>query len=105
MEMLKISPQFCINCPSGQAAANARRGAPGGNTHGNLPQIVTSLTRPVSFYGAMPGFFVLSIDSVGKKYLQILQTQTGAVAETQYPSQSEGLIPVGSTRGILKTNY
>ena len=46
MEMLKISPQFCINCPSGQAAANARRGAPGGNAHGGFQQIVTAPPAP-----------------------------------------------------------
>ena len=61
-------------------------------SHGSFLLLVTSLTRPVSFYGAIPGFFNLSIDSVGKKYLQILQTQTGAGAETHHPSQSEGSI-------------
>ena len=95
MEMLKISPQFCINCPSGQAAANARRGAPGGNAHGGFQQFVTSLTRPVSFYGAMPGFFVLSIDSVGKIRPQTPQAKMGEKAETQNPSQSEGQSPDG----------
>ena len=61
--------------------------------------------RPVSFYGAIPGFFRLSIDSVGKKHPQTPQAKTGAEAETHHPSQSEGSIPDGSTRGILKTNY
>ena len=37
------------------------------NAHGSFLLLVTSLTRPVSFYGAIPGFFRLSIDSVGKK--------------------------------------
>ena len=50
----------------------------------------------------MPGFFMLSIDSVGKKHPQTPQAKTGAEAETHHPSQSEGSIPVGSTRGILK---
>ena len=58
--------------------------------------------RPVSFYGAIPGFFRLSIDSVGRRQSQNPQTQTGAEVETPHPSQSEGSIPVGSTRGILK---
>ena len=58
--------------------------------------------RPVSFYGAIPGFFVLSIDSVGNKHPQNPQAKTGAKAETPHPSQSEGSIPDGSTRGILK---
>ena len=58
--------------------------------------------RPVSFYCAIPGFFMLSIDSVGTRHYKIPQTKTGAEAETYHPSQSEGSIPVGSTRGILK---
>ena len=36
--------------------------------------------RPVSFYGAISGFFKLSIDSVGTKQSQNPQTQTGAGA-------------------------
>ena len=71
-------------------------------SHGGFLRFVTSLTRPVSFYGATPGFFRLSIDSVGTKNLKIQQTQTGAEAKTHHLSQSEGSIPVGSSRGILK---
>ena len=60
--------------------------------------------RPVSFYGAIPGFYRLSIDSVGNKHSKNPQTQTGAETETHHPSQSEGSISrwLG---GILKTNY
>ena len=58
--------------------------------------------RPVSFHCAIPGFIRLSIDSVGRRQSQNPQTQTGAEVETPHPSQSEGSIPVGSTRGILK---
>ena len=47
-------------------------------------------------------FFYLPIDSVGTKNPKIPRTQTGAGAKTQHPSQSEGSIPDGSTRGILK---
>ena len=36
-------------------------------SHDSFLRIVTSLTRPVSFHCAIPGFFLLSIDSVGKK--------------------------------------
>ena len=36
-------------------------------SHGSFLRFVTSLTRPVSFYGAILGFFVLSIDSVGTR--------------------------------------
>ena len=43
------------------------------NAHGGFLLLVLSLTRPVSFYGAIPGFFILSIDSVGKK--QPINTQ------------------------------
>ena len=45
---------------------------------------------------------MLSIDSVGTRHPKIPQTKTGAEAETHHPSQSEGSIPVGSSRGILK---
>ena len=48
------------------------------------------------------GFFSLSIDSVGRKHPKIPQTQTGVGAKTHHPSQSEGSIPDGSSRGILK---
>ena len=41
--------------------------------------------RPVSFHGAIPGFFKLSIDSVGKIHPQTPQTQTGEKAETHHP--------------------
>ena len=58
--------------------------------------------RPVSFYGAISGFFNLPIDSVGTKRPKNTQPKTGAEAETHHPSQSEGSIPVGSSRGILK---
>ena len=58
--------------------------------------------RQVSFHCATPGFFRLSIDSVGTKNPKIPQTQTGAEAKTHHLSQSEGSIPVGSSRGILK---
>ena len=47
-------------------------------------------------------FFYLPIDSVRTKNPKIPRTQTGAGAKTQHPSQSEGSIPDGSTRGILK---
>ena len=47
--------------------------------------IVTSLTRPVSFYGAISGFFRLSIDSVGKKNYNKLQGKTGAEAIYSQP--------------------
>ncbi len=48
--------------------------------------------RPVSFYCAIPGFYRLSIDSVGNKHSKNPQTQTGAETETHHPSQSEGSI-------------
>ena len=38
----------------------------------------------------------------GNEAPQKTQTKTGAGAKTQHPSQSEGSIPDGSTRGILK---
>ena len=47
-------------------------------------------------------FYRLSIDSVGKEYSQKPQPITGVVAKIHHPSQSEGSIPDGSTRGILK---
>ena len=71
-------------------------------SHGSFLLLVTSLTRPVSFYGAILVFFSLPIDSEGTKHSKIPQTQTGAEDKTHHPSQSEGSIPVGSTRGILK---
>ena len=71
-------------------------------SHGGFLLLAFSLTRPVSFYGAMPDFFVLSIDSVGKEHSKKNSPKRGAGAETPHPSQSEGLIPVGSSRGILK---
>ena len=48
--------------------------------------------RPVSFYYAIPGFYRLSIDSVGNNHSKNPQTQTGAETETHHPSQSEGSI-------------
>ena len=55
----------------------------------------------------MPGFFVLSIDSVGTKHLKIPQTKTGVGAKTPHPSQSEGSIfrwfhPGDSQGGIIR---
>ena len=41
--------------------------------------------RPVSFHCAIPGFFKLSIDSVGKIDPQTPQTQTGAGASDYHP--------------------
>ena len=41
--------------------------------------------RPVSFYGAIPGFFRLSIDSVGTRHYKIPQTKTGVGAEIHHP--------------------
>ena len=72
------------------------------NAHGSFLLLVTSLTRPVSFYGAIPGFFVLSIDSVGRKRPETYRPKRGQGLKPSTPSQSEGSIPVGSTRGILK---
>ena len=48
--------------------------------------------RPVSFHCAIPGFFKLSIDSVGMKHPKNTQPKTGAEAKTHHPSQSEGSI-------------
>ena len=53
-----------VPAPFGKGALRA---VPADNAHGSFLLLVTSLTRPVSFYGAIPGFFRLSIDSVGKK--------------------------------------
>ena len=50
------------------------------------------LQSPVSFYGAISGFFHLPIDSVGSKQPLNPQTKTGAGSKTYHPSQSEGSI-------------
>ncbi len=60
------------------------------------------LQRPVSFYCMIPGFYRLSIDSVGKKRSEKNKLKRGQRQSIRTPSQSEGSIPVGSSRGILK---
>ena len=45
--------------------------------------------RPVSFYGAIPGFFRLSIDSVGRKYPETHKLKRGKGLNPT-PDQSEG---------------
>ena len=59
-----LSHGCAVPAPFGKGALRA---VPADNAHGSFLLLVTSLTRPVSFYGAIPGFFRLSIDSVGKK--------------------------------------
>ena len=58
--------------------------------------------RPVSFQCAILGFFKLSIDSVGMKHPKNHDPKRGQRLKPTIPSQSEGSISVGSTRGILK---
>ena len=59
-----VKNQRFLPAPFGKGAL---RPVAADNAHGSFLLLVTSLTRPVSFYGAIPGFFRLSIDSVGKK--------------------------------------
>ena len=48
--------------------------------------------RPVSFYYAIPGFFRLSIDSVGMKHPKNHTPKRGQRLKPTTPSQSEGSI-------------
>ena len=71
-------------------------------SHGSFLRFVTSLTRPVSFYGAIPGFFRLSIDSVGNKHSQNHNPKRGQGLKPRTRAKAKGQSSDGSTRGILK---
>ena len=58
--------------------------------------------RPVSFYCAIPGFFNLPIDSVGKKRPKNHNPKRGQGVESTTRAKAKGQSPDGSTRGILK---
>ena len=94
---MQVSTLVCIlgECPLWNPSVKNQRFLPAPFSKG-------AFLRPVSFHCAIPGFIRLSIDSVGRRQSQNQQAKTGAKAETQHPSQSEGSIPDGSTRGILK---
>ena len=73
-------------------------------SHGGFLRIVTSLTRPVSFHCAIPGFFKLSIDSVGMKRPTIPQTKNGGrdnrfATRAKAKGQSQLVPPGGFSRG------
>ena len=59
------------------------------------------LFYPVSFYGAIPGFFVLSIDSVGTRHPKNHNPKRGQRLKPRTRAKAKGQSPDGSTRGIL----
>ena len=72
------------------------------NARGNLLQIATAPPVPGIVLCVIPGFFNLPIDSVGKKSPEKNKPKWGQRQSIRNPSQSEGSIPDGSSRGILK---
>ena len=58
--------------------------------------------RPVSFHYAMPGFFRLSIDSVGRKHPKNHNPKRGQGLKPTTRAKAKGQSSDGSTRGILK---
>ena len=58
--------------------------------------------RPVSFYGAIPGFFHLPIHSVGTRRPKNHNPKRGQRLNPTTRAKAKGQSPDGSTRGILK---
>ena len=58
--------------------------------------------RSVSFYCAIPGFFMLSIDSVGTKHPKSHNPKRGQGLKPTTRAKAKGQSSDGSTRGILK---